>query len=107
MASDLKDDSTIATEHTTWPATPVQRIQRNLDAVATRLVGGDWRETLALVQACYPDLRALEISNADLLAALRHTQAILHGYTCQQEADCVEACESARAAIAQAREVAS
>lgn len=31
-----------------------------------------------------------------LRRALRHTQKILHGTLCQEMADCVEACESAR-----------
>lgn len=35
----------------------------------------------------------------ELLKTLKHTQAILHGYVCQQEADCVEACDNARAII--------
>ena len=48
------------------------------------------------------DFERLEAVNAKLLEALEHTRDILHGSTCQQEDDCVEACDSARAAIKEA-----
>ncbi|KKM05073.1 hypothetical protein LCGC14_1757740, partial [marine sediment metagenome] len=35
----------------------------------------------------------------DVLKALKYTRRILHGSMCQEEADCVEACENAREVI--------
>jgi hypothetical protein len=49
-----------------WPSTPLDRITRQLDAMAAHLVGGDWREQLSRLQACYPDLRAAAQREAEL-----------------------------------------
>lgn len=39
---------------------------------------------------------------AKLIKVLRATQRILHGYACQMEADCLEACVEARDTIKEA-----
>lgn len=39
------------------------------------------------------------IDRARLIKALRKTRRILHGYACQMEADCLDACAEARDTI--------
>jgi hypothetical protein len=69
-------------------------LQRDLGIERRRVTMVD--AALVCLQEKYDDLYA---QYEELLAALKHTQAILHGTTCQQEMDCVEACEAARDAI--------
>jgi hypothetical protein len=68
-----------------------------MEHTPSRAVG--WR----LADDVADEFSRLRAVNAKLLAALGHTRDILHGSACQEEADCVEACESARAAIKAAK----